>query len=259
MSRLMAIILTHNEERHIADCIASVSFADSVLVFDDFSTDATYRLARAAGADVVQRKLDDFASQRNAALEAAAGRAEWVLFVDADERVSPELAEEVRAVLDQEEYAGWRIPRHNYIFGRLTRGAGWYPDYQTRLLRVGAARYDPKRKVHEVVMLDGAEGTLTAHLIHYNYDNASQFYAKQRKYMAYEAGILHAQGQRPKRRNFILQPLRQFIWRFFTLHGYRDGWHGLRLSILMAWYEWQKYWLLRQMWGAPDLERPKVS
>ena len=145
-------------------------------------------------------------------------------------------------------YAGFRIPRDNYIFGRLTRGAGWYPDYQTRLLRVGAAHYDPARQVHEVVILDGKEGTLKNALIHYNYRDLAQFIEKQRRYSAYDARILFEQGIRPKPQNYVLQPLRQFWWRFVTLKGYVDGLHGLRLSLLMAWYEFRKYLLLRGLW-----------
>ncbi|RMG76077.1 MAG: glycosyltransferase family 2 protein [Chloroflexi bacterium] len=252
MTHLMAVILTRNECEHIAECIASVAFADSVLVFDSYSTDNTVQLAQKAGADVIQNMFNNYAQQRNDALNAARGRgADWVLFVDADERIPPELAAEIRRVIDQPQYDAWRIPRHNYIFGKLTRATGWYPDYQTRLLRIGAAYYDPERKVHEVVVLARGEralGTLTEHITHYNYKDAAHFAAKQRVYTAYEAQILYEQGIHPKFRNFILQPLRHFWWRFFTLKGYQDGLHGLRLSRLMAWYEFKKYWLLWQLW-----------
>ncbi len=245
---LCAIILTYNEHDHVVACIDSVRFADRVVVFDSFSTDDTPTLARNAGAEVIQRTFDDYPSQRNAALDAVRGRADWVLFVDADERVSPELRDEVLRVIQEPDYAGWRIPRHNYIFGKLTRGAGWFPDYQTRLLRVGASRYDPERQVHEVVLLDGPLGTITAPFIHYNYTSAAQFAAKQRRYTAYDAAILYQQGLRPKPQNYVLQPLRQFWWRFVTLKGYTDGLHGLRLSALMGWYELRKYLQLRRLW-----------
>lgn len=249
---LTAVILARNEAQHIAQTVASVVFADQVIVFDSGSTDGTQELAQAAGAAVLHHPFENYAQQRNAALDAAAAAgADWVLFVDADERVSDDLAEEVRAVIGQPGYDAYRIPRHNYIFGRLTRATGWYPDYQTRLLRVGVTHYDPARKVHEVVVLargDAALGTLAGHLTHYNYRDARHFAAKQRAYTAYEAQIMHEQGIRPKPRNFILQPLRHFRWRFFTLKGYRDGLHGLRLSLLMSWYEFRKYWLLRRLW-----------
>ncbi len=250
---LAAIVLTKNEAAHIAECLESIGFADVLLVFDSGSTDATRTIAQALGADVRERAFDNYASQRNAALAAVQGRADYVLFVDADERVSPALAREVLDVIRREpQIAGWRIPRHNYIFGKLTRGAGWYPDYQTRLLKVGAARYDPERQVHEVVLLDGDCGTLTQPLVHYNYRDLAQFTDKQRRYTAYEARILFEAGTRPKVRNFILQPYRQFKWRFLHLRGYRDGLHGLRLSLLMAWYEFRKYWLLRGLWRQAD-------
>ncbi|MCB9454431.1 MAG: glycosyltransferase family 2 protein [Anaerolineaceae bacterium] len=245
---LAGVILTRNESAHIEACIASLAFADFVLVFDSFSTDNTVALAQNAGAEVIQHTFRDYASQRNAALNAVAGRADWVLFVDADERVTPELAAEVQAEIQKPDYAGWRIPRHNYIFGKLTLGAGWYPDYQTRLLRVGAARYDPERQVHELVLLDGPEGTLTQPFIHYNYQDAAQFAAKQRRYTAYDASILYEGGIYPKPQNYFLQPWRQFWWRFVTLKGYRDGLHGLRLSLLMGWYEFRKYWLLWRLY-----------
>lgn len=251
MTRLAAVILAHNEAHNIQDCIDSVGFADWVLVFDSLSTDDTAALARARGAEVVQHPFADYASQRNAALDAVGDRADWVLFVDADERIPAPLAAEVRAVIEKPDYAGWRVPRHNYIFGRLTLGAGWHPDYQTRLLRVGAARYDPARKVHEVVLLEGPLGTLENPLVHYNYRDAAHFAAKQRVYTAYEAQIMYEQGIRPKPQNYILQPLRHFRWRWLTLKGYRDGWHGLRLSLLMAWYEFRKYVILRGLWRNP--------
>lgn len=249
MTHLAAIILTLNEQRHIGPCIESLRFADSTMVFDSFSTDQTVELAKAAKAEVILHQFENYAQQRNAALDAVMGRADYVLFVDADERVTLELAKEIRqAIAAQPEVAGWRIPRHNYIFGKLTKGAGWYPDHQTRLLKVGAARYDPERKVHEVVQLDGPLGTLQEHLIHYNYDHLSQFISKQRSYTAYEAQIMYDEGIRPKPQNYFLQPLRHFRWRFIELKGYRDGFHGLRLSLLMAWYEFKKYLILRRLW-----------
>lgn len=246
--KLAAVILTRNEAVHIQECLASVQFADYVLVFDSFSDDDTALLARQSGAAVIQHTFENYASQRNAALDVVMGKADWVLFVDADERVTPELAAEVRQVIEQPGTAGWRIPRHNYIFGKLTKGAGWFPDYQTRLLRLGAARYDPARQVHELVILDGPEGALHNPLIHYNYVDISQFHRKQQAYSAYDARILYQQGVRPKPHNYVLQPWRQFWWRFVTLKGWQDGWHGLRLSMLMAWYELRKYRLLRQLW-----------
>ncbi|MDX2159748.1 MAG: glycosyltransferase family 2 protein [bacterium] len=248
MPSLAVIILTYNEAAHIAACLESTAFADQRIIFDSFSTDQTVQIALAAGAQVIQHPFEDYARQRNAALDAVRDQAEWVLFVDADERVTPALAAEIRQATVQPGFAGFRIPRHNYIFGRLTRGAGWYPDYQVRLLRVGAADYDPAQRVHEVVRLQGAQGTLIHPLVHYNYRDARQFRDKQRRYSAVEARILYEQGIVPKPHTYLSQPLRHFWWRYVTLNGWRDGLHGLRLSALMAWYELRKTIALRQLW-----------
>ena len=245
-ARLAAIVLTRNEERHLPDCLASLAWAPELIVFDSFSTDRTVALARAAGAQVVQRVFDSYAGQRQAAL--AATVAEWVLFVDADERATPELAVEIGHALAHPE-PGWWIPRDNYLFGRLTRHAGWYPDYQLRLLRRVLAHYDPARPVHELVLLDSPTpaGRLEHALIHLNYETVTEFINKQRAYARYDAGRLWASGARARPHNFVLQPWRQFYWRWITLGGWRDGGHGLRLSLLMAYFEWQKYSELARM------------
>lgn len=237
MPQLTAIILTRNEAAHIVACIESLAWADAVVVFDSFSTDETVALAEQAGATVRQRPFDNYAAQRNAALDSVG--ADWIFFVDADERGTPELAEEIRQVIRARPEAAWYVPRHNYIFGRLTLGAGWYPDYQLRLLRHGTARY--VRPVHEIAEVDGAIGYLENPLIHLNYRDLEQFKQKQRFYVKTDARILKDDGVRPRPHNYILQPWRQFWWRFVTLGGYRDGLHGLRLSAYMAYYEYRKY------------------
>jgi hypothetical protein len=240
---LTTIILTRNEEKHLPDCLASVAWADRVIVFDSLSTDRTKDIAQQAGAVVIERPFDHYAGQRNAALEAA--QTEWVLFVDADERVPPGLAAEIRDVLERPE-AGWWIPRHNYIFGQLTRHTGWYPDYQLRLLRRPRARYDPNRPVHELVLLEGEAGHLRQPLVHLNYETVGEFIAKQTDYARYDAERLAQEGVRVRPHHLISQPVRQFWWRFITLQGWRDGLHGLRLSLLMGRFEFEKYRLLRQ-------------
>ena len=256
MTHLTAIVLTYNETEHIVDCIETLRFADAIVVFDSGSTDNTRTLAQGAGATVIEHAFENYAAQRNAALDAVQGQTEWVLFVDADERVTDALATEVKAVI-QQDCVGWRIPRHNYIFGTITKATGWYPDYQTRLLKVGRSHYDPAKAVHEVVILDGKLGTMQNPLIHYNYKDVAHFGEKQRRYSRYDASILHQQGIKPKFYTYFTMPLRHFWWRFVTLQGYRDGWHGFFLSLLMARYEFRKYWLLGEMWRgtvhhAPD-------
>jgi len=239
-----AIILTRDEAVHIADCIESLRWTDGILVFDSFSSDTTVKIATEAGAVVLQHAFENYTKQRNAALEAVKTThpdSTWVLFVDADERSSPEQGAEIRACMQDATIVGYWVPRHNYIFGKLTRHTGWYPDYQLRLLKIGKSRYDPTREVHETVLLDGPDGHLKTPFVHYNYRDVRQFVGKQEKYTAYAAREMYLQGVRVKPQNFILQPIRHFWWRYVTLQGYRDGFHGLRLSLLMAWYEFKKY------------------
>lgn len=236
---LSAIVLTKNEERKIVDCLQTLGWADEVIVLDSGSEDATVALAQKIGARMETRPFDNFPRQRNAALELARG--EWVFFVDADERVTEELAQEVQEVVARGEKAGFWVPRHNYIFGRLIRHAGWYPDYQLRLFLKAKGRYDESRDVHELLILDGPEGYLENPFIHYNYDDIGQFIERQNRYTEMEAAYLFQGGAKAKARNFVLQPCREFRRRYITLKGYRDGRYGLLLSALMAYYEGVKY------------------
>jgi glycosyltransferase involved in cell wall biosynthesis len=242
--QLTAVILTKNEERNILACIESLLWCDDVLVFDSFSEDRTVELARQAGADVLQHPFSDFAAQRNAALDAI--EADWIFFVDADERATPELGSEISAAVHRQDVNGWWVPRHNYVFGRLTRGAGYYPDYQMRLLRAGTGRYE--RPASEIVVLEGADGHLSQALIHYNYENVGHFRRIQSTREVFEATNLHRQGTRPRARTLLLQPMRHFWWRYVTLKGYQDGLHGLRLCGLLAYYfGWRYYYRLWRM------------
>lgn len=242
---LAVVVLTKNEEDNIWACLQSVSWADRLYVLDSLSTDRTVELARRAGAEVQQRFFVNYADQRNTALEMFA--AKWIFFVDADERGTPELGSEVRRVIRQDDVVGWWVPRRNYIWGRWIRHTGWYPDYQLRLLKRGFAQYDPTREVHEIVLLDGPDGHLQNPLIHYNYATVRQFLQKQDFYATYEAGILVKRGIQPRPHNFVLQPLREFYRRYWILQGYKDGGHGLLLSLLMAYYTFVAYWRARRM------------
>ena len=244
-----AIVPTLNEEHNILDCLESLAWADRRVVFDCFSTDKTVDLARQVGVEVMQHPFENYAQFHNAAMERV--QADWIFFVDGDERATPELAEEVRAVTDGgHEEVAWSVPRHNYIFGRLTLGAGWYPDYQSRLLLRGRVRWE--RPVHEVIVADGPEGYLKNPLIHYNYDDLADFITRQEKYTNIDAGILLEQGVRPRFYTPYSQAVRHFWWRFVTLRGVREGLHGTWLSMLTAYYEAVKYRRLAQLWKGSD-------
>lgn len=245
---LAAVVLTKNEERHIGDCLDSLAWADERVVFDDFSSDRTVEIAEAHGAHVMEHALESFAAQRDAAL--AAVDAEWILFLDADERVTPALAREVRRVIrhgaDQAR-AGWWVPRHNYMIGHRMKGGGWYPDYQLRLLRQGKARYDPAHPVHEIVILEGEAGYLENPFVHYNYDTVGQFRQKMGRYTRFEARILQEQGVHVRPWTYLTMPLREFWRRFVTLQGYRDHVYGLLFCGLMGWYTFLTYRRLHEL------------
>ena len=241
MPTICGAVIARDEAETIERCLRSLSWADSLLVVvDDRTVDATAALAEACGARVIVHRFEDYGRQRNAALCAA--QADWLLFVDADEVVTPELEAEVRAVTGAgSSAAGYWIPRRNIILGRWVRHAGWSPDFQLRLLRVGKARYREDRSVHELVELDGEEARLTNRLIHYNYATLGQFLEKQRLYSSMEASDRYRRGMAVKPQNYVLQPLREFWRRFVTLEGYRDGWLGTVLSLLLAYYEFKTY------------------
>ncbi len=252
MSRLgvIAVVLTWNEAHNVVPCVESLAWCDAVVVFDSHSTDETVALATGAGAHVIQHPFEDFARQRNAALDAVSG--EWVFFVDADERATPELGDEIREAVECSSINGWWVPRHNYLFGHLTRGAGYYPDYQMRLLRAGTGHYE--RPASEVVVLDGQDGYLSQPLIHYNYLSVAEFHRKQRARETFEATTLHRQGVQVRPWTFLRQPLREFWRRYVTLQGYQDGLHGVRLCILLAYYfGYRNYVRLVQMRNAGEL------
>ncbi len=245
---ILACVLVRDEARHVTACLATLAWAGHRLVIDSGSTDDTVALAHATGATVLARDWDGWAGQRNFAVAEAARRGyRWILFVDADERVPDDLREEaVRVVTDSDAASargtkapvGFWIPRRNVIVGKWIRHAGWDPDFQLRLFRTDRGLYDPTRPVHELVVLDGEAGHLSARLLHLNYDRWSQFWAKQRRYAAAEAGARQTRGQRIRAHNLVLQPWREFWRRYVTLEGWRSGGHGLILSLGMAAAEW---------------------
>ncbi|MFC1976176.1 glycosyltransferase family 2 protein [Chloroflexota bacterium] len=248
MTKIIAAILTKNEARHIGDCIKSVQWVDEIILEDSFSDDGTTAIARNLNAHIFKSEFINFAVARNTALKNAKSLgAEWMLFVDADERVTPELAQEIQEAVKDTHVAGWWIPRYNIMWGHTMRGGGWYPDHQLRLMRVDAARYDSERQVHEIVVLAGQAGYLKEHLLHYNYDTLVQFKGKQNRYINLEARILKEKGIRAKPWTYLTMPLREFYRRYWSLRGYKDGWVGLQVCALMSWYMFVTYLRLREL------------
>lgn len=245
-------ILARDEERHIAAAIDSArSIAGEILVLLDQRTlDDTAHIARAHGAEVQIEPFRSHAAQRNLALKRC--HSPWILFLDADERLTPELTAELRrlaailATSPSPTPAGYWIPRYNLYWGRRLRGGGWYPDRQLRLLRRGAAHYDDRRLIHEYAELDGPAGELHEHILHINIESLRELRRKQHGYALQEAQTLYLQGTRARPHNLILQPLREIKRRFLTWQGYRDRGLGLFLALTMGYYELVKY---LHLWG----------
>lgn len=255
---LTAAVIARDEQAHIADCLGTLAFADEVLVLVDAATrDRTREIARQHGARVEERAFDTFAAQRDAALRLARG--DWVLFVDADERVSPALRQAVLAsIANPRGCRGFWIPRHNYLLGRVIRGAGWYPDYQLRLLDRSGAHFDPRRVVHELALLDGPAGHLAAPLVHYNYRSLGEFLRKQERYSQLEAQRWLLTYGPPRRRAVVGQPLRELWRRLVTLRGYREGGLGVLLSLVLAWYAAKSVWRARRLASSAE-QRPQLA
>ncbi len=245
--RLSGVVIARDAELDLPDCLTSLSFADELLVVLDAATrDRSREVALALGARVEERPFDNFATQRDAGLRLATG--DWVLFVDTDERVSPELRDEVlQRICHTGGCRGFWIPRRNVMLGREVRHAGWYPDHQLRLLERTSAHYDPKRVVHELAIVDGSVGYLNAPLVHHNYRSLSELVVKQERYYKLDAQRWLLQYGRPRRRAVIGQPVREFWRRYVALRGYRDGPLGLLLSLLLAYYAGKAVWRARRI------------
>jgi glycosyltransferase involved in cell wall biosynthesis len=253
---LSVAIIAKDEQHHIGAALASVAgLADEVIVLlDSRTSDRTAAICREYGAQVIVEPWRGFAAQRNRALDLCAG--DWVLFLDADERVTPELRDEILQIANcklqienpqftihnlQFAIAGYWIPRHNQFFGTTLRGGGWYPDHQLRLLLRHQARYDESRLVHEFAQLDGPAGYLTQHLLHLNIEHLDELWRKQTSYALQEAQVLYRAGRRARWRNFVGAPLREFARRYIALGGYRDGMIGLLMCGTLAYFEWVKF------------------
>ncbi len=240
---LSVAIIARDEEHHIGGALESAaSVADELVVLlDPRTVDRSADVAMQRGAAVHWYPFGSFPRQRNYALTLCRGA--WVLFLDADERLTPELIAELNRLraAGSVEPAGFWVPRYNLYFGRALKGGGWYPDHQLRLLRRDHARYDETRLVHELVLLDGTDERLRGHLLHINIEQWCELWDKQRRYAIAEAQTLAHLGVRAKWRNFVLQPVREVKRRFVTWHGYRDGGLGLLLALTMGYYELVKY------------------
>lgn len=243
MPPLSAVLITRNEAAHIEEALASVSWADERLVVDSGSTDDTVARASRAGARVVAREWPGYGAQKNHAASIAAH--DWILSLDADERVSPALADEIRATLAGEPAArGYRIPRVTFYLGRWIRSTDWYPDPQLRLYDRRAGRW-LERRVHESVRLDGTPGRLRGELLHHAYRDLAHHVSTIDRYTTLAAEQMWEDGRRAGVLQLVAHPPAAFLRNYLLRGGARDGTVGFVISALNAYYVFLK---LAKLW-----------
>ena len=243
MPRLSAIVITKNEEANIGPCLDALAFCDERIVVDAGSADRTVALAREKGARIETHDWQGFGAQKNFALSLAQG--DWVLSVDADERVSPALAREIERAVAEGRADGYEIPRRSSFVGREMRHSGWFPDYVLRLFRRGKARFSDDL-VHERVVCDGPVARLTEHLAHDSVTRLEQAISRVDRYSTAGAAMLVASGRRVS----FAQGITHGIWSFFRAYvlrlGFLDGHAGFLLAVANAegtYYRYMKAWL----------------
>ena len=246
-SRIAVVIITKNEEQNIRACLESVQWADEKIVVDAESCDNTVELARACGAKVSVRPWPGFGLQKNFGMAQASS--DWILILDADERVTEELRGEVRTCIE-----GWRtgapvayrIPRRNFFYGAWVRGGGVYPDYQVRLFRRGIAEYNDVA-VHENLIVDGEIGTLVEHLDHYTERRIQDHFKKFGLYTTLAAQEKAKRVKTVRWVDLILRPLVVLVKTYVLKQGYRDGVRGLIVCVFASMYTFVKY---AKLWDA---------
>ncbi len=239
MSKLSAVIITRNEEENLPRCLASVKFADEIVIVDSGSTDRTLDIAREYGARVCETEWRGFGLSKREGVSAANG--DWVLSIDADEEVSSALAEEIQnAVRDSTSVAGYYIPRRTEFLGRWIMHSGWYPDPVLRLFRKDRGNFD-EALVHEKVVLDGETGRLRHDLLHYCYPSLDDYFRKFNRYTSLAAREAHQNGRKVGVRHVVINPLVKFVKQYVVKGGFLDGLEGLLLAILSACYVMVKY------------------
>ena len=241
MNKISVVISAYNEEKLLEDCLKSVTWADQVIVVDNNSTDDTAKIAKKYADEVYSRPNNLMLNvNKNYGFSKATG--DWILSLDADERATDELKKEILKELQVTSYelrgdvSGYWIPRKNIIFGKWIQHTGWYPDYQLRLFRRDRGKFAQKH-VHEMVEVKGKTEQLKGHIQHYNYETVDQFFQKLLVvYSHSETDNLLKDGYVFNWKDAIIMPLREFFNRYFAHKGYRDGLHGLILSLLMSVY-----------------------
>ena len=247
MPPVSVTIITLNEAAHIAAAIDSAAWADEIVVVDAASTDDTAAIARSKGVRVESRAWTGYVDQKNYAASIASH--DWIFSLDADERVTPALATDIRkALASNSPVRGYRVPRVTFHLGRWIRTTDFYPDYQTRLYDRSAARWHG-RHVHESVKVDGPVGQLTGELEHYSYRDLSDHLDRINAYTALAARQMYESGRRAGAFDLLLHPPAAFLRNYILRRGFADGMTGLTLSLVNAYsvlLKFAKLWELQR-------------
>jgi glycosyltransferase involved in cell wall biosynthesis len=241
--RLSAIIITRNEAGNIAACLDTLAFCDERIVVDGDSDDGTAEIARAKGARVAAAPWHGFGAHKNFALSLANG--DWVLSIDADERVTPALARAIERAIVEGGIDGYEMPRRSSFLGREMRHSGWWPDYVLRLFRRGRARFSDDL-VHERVICDGRVGRLAEPLLHYPVLRLEDAVGRMDRYSTAGAEMFVAAGRRVSFASGIAHGLWSFLRAYVWRRGFLDGREGFLLAVANAegtYYRYMKAWL----------------
>lgn len=244
MNKISVVVSAFNEEKNLSACLESLAWADEIVVVDNESTDKTAQIAKKYTKKLYSQKNDPLQIdvQKNFGFTKATH--EWVLSLDADERISPELSHEIKKVIADTQANGFKIPRKNIVFGKWIEHSFLWPDYQVRLFKKGKGRY-ASSQVHQQLQVEGTVDTLESPLLHENYQSISQFLQKMDKYTDNEANSLFEKNTHFHWIDAARLPVRDFLKTFFLQNGYKDGLHGFVFSTLQAFYTflvWAKVW-----------------
>lgn len=249
--KISVVVITKNEAHNLRACLESVSWCDRAIIVDSGSTDGTVELARSMGADVfVTDSWPGFGPQKNFALSKA--DTEWVLSLDADERVTPELRADILAAIDSAAHSVYAMPRLSQFCGRFIRHAGWYPDPVVRLFRRGEARFSDDL-VHEKLVFTGAAGMLAHPLLHYSYRDYSDVLRKIEAYSSAGARQAYAAGKRATPGKALVHGVWAFMRTYVVRLGVLDGVQGFGVACMNAqasYYKYIKLWHLSRTGGS---------
>jgi len=244
--KLSVVIITRNEENEIEECLQSVyGWADEIIVVDDESQDKTIQIAKNYTNKVFQRKMDVEGSHRNWAYSQASN--EWVLSLDADERVTEELKKEIFSIIGANPSEnGFSIPRKNFIGSYWVKYSGWYPSAQLKLFRKDKFRYE-ESEVHPRAFLEGGSRQLKSPLLHYSYDNFEDFLAKLNRQTTLEAKKWFNQGKKMTLGRFLWRAFDRFMRSYIRKKGFKDGFIGFLVAFNAALYQIVSYLKFREI------------